>query len=74
MFGNLALMLTVIAVIAHFVGLLARAEAAQRVPWGNMYEFTISGSFVVVAGYLLLRKRSAWPGWGRSSPASCWCS
>ncbi len=64
MFGNLALMLTVIAAVAHFVALLGRAEAAGRVPWGNMYEFTISGSFVVVAGYLLLRKRFglAWMG------------
>jgi cytochrome c-type biogenesis protein CcsB len=64
MFGNLALMLTVIAAVAHLVALLGRAEAAGRVPWGNMYEFTISGSFVVVAGYLLLRKRFglAWMG------------
>jgi cytochrome c-type biogenesis protein CcsB len=64
MFGNLALMLTVIAAAAHFVALFSRAEAAQRVPWGNMYEFTISGSFVVAAGYLLLRKRFglAWMG------------
>ncbi len=33
------------------------AADPNRVPWGNMYEFTITGSFVVVAGYLLLRKR-----------------
>jgi cytochrome c-type biogenesis protein CcsB len=64
MFGNLALMLTVIAALAHLVALLSRGEAAGRVPWGNMYEFTISGSFVVVAGYLLLRRRFglAWMG------------
>jgi cytochrome c-type biogenesis protein CcsB len=66
MFGRLALMLTVIACTAHFVSLFARGMAADphRVPWGNMYEFTISGSFVVVAGYLLLRKRFglAWMG------------
>jgi cytochrome c-type biogenesis protein CcsB len=66
MFGRLALMLTVIACAAHFVALLGRGMAADpnRVPWGNMYEFTISGSFVVVAGYLLLRKRYglAWMG------------
>jgi cytochrome c-type biogenesis protein CcsB len=64
MFGNLALGLTVIAVLAHFVSVFARAEAVQRVPWGNMYEFTLSGSFVVAAGYLLLRKRFglAWMG------------
>jgi cytochrome c-type biogenesis protein CcsB len=66
MFGRLALMLTVIACVAHFVALVGRGMAADpnRVPWGNMYEFTISGSFVVVAGYLLLRKRFglAWMG------------
>jgi cytochrome c-type biogenesis protein CcsB len=59
MFGRLALMLTVIGCAAHLVGLVGRGMAADpnRVPWGNMYEFTITGSFVVVAGYLLLRRR-----------------
>jgi cytochrome c-type biogenesis protein CcsB len=64
MFGNLALLLTTVGCTAHFVALLGRGLAAGRVPWGNMYEFTISGSFVVVAGYLALRKRYglAWMG------------
>jgi cytochrome c-type biogenesis protein CcsB len=57
MFGRLGLLLTVIACASHGVALLSRGMAAGRVPWGNMYEFTITGSFVVVAGYLLLRKR-----------------
>ena len=59
MFGRLGLLLTVIACGAHFVGLVGRGMAADpnRVPWGNMYEFTITGAFVVVLGYLLLRKR-----------------
>ncbi len=59
MFGRLALMITYLAVAAHFVGLLGRGLAADpnRVPWGNMYEFTITGSFVVAFGYLLLRRR-----------------
>jgi cytochrome c-type biogenesis protein CcsB len=59
MFGTLALYLTVIGCAAHLVGLVGRGMAADpnRVPWGNMYEFTITGSFVVVLGYLLLRKR-----------------
>jgi cytochrome c-type biogenesis protein CcsB len=41
------------------VGLFARGMAADpnRVPWGNMYEFTVSGTFVVVLFYLLLRRR-----------------
>jgi cytochrome c-type biogenesis protein CcsB len=59
MFGQLALYLTIIGCAAHFVGLVGRGMAADpnRVPWGNMYEFTITGSFVVVLGYLLLRRR-----------------
>jgi cytochrome c-type biogenesis protein CcsB len=59
MFGALAFYLTIIGCAAHFVGLVGRGMAADpnRVPWGNMYEFTITGSFVVVLGYLLLRKR-----------------
>ena len=66
MFGRLGWLLTIIAAGAHFVGLFGRGMAADpnRVPWGNMYEFTITGAFVVVAGYLLLRKRYglAWMG------------
>ncbi len=59
MFGRLGLLLTIIAAGAHLLGLVSRGMAADpnRVPWGNMYEFTITGAFVVVAGYLLLRKR-----------------
>ena len=36
-------------------------------PWGNMYEFTLSGTFVVAAAYLLLyAAASGWRGWRRS--------
>jgi cytochrome c-type biogenesis protein CcsB len=66
MFGRLGWLLTIIAACAHLLGLVARGMAADpnRVPWGNMYEFTVTGSFVVVAGYLLLRRRYglAWMG------------
>ncbi|MGI8523723.1 MAG: c-type cytochrome biogenesis protein CcsB [Nocardioides sp.] len=59
MFGRLGVLLTGIGCALHFVGLLGRGMAADpnRVPWGNMYEFTVSGSFVVVLGYLALRKK-----------------
>lgn len=64
MFGRFGLLLTVLAAAAHLVALVARGLAADpdRVPWGNMYEFTLSGTFVVTAGYLLLyrRFRLAW--------------
>ena len=59
MFGRLGLLLTAIACAVHGVALLGRGMAADpnRVPWGNMYEFTLSGSFVVVLLYLVLYRR-----------------
>lgn len=57
--GRLGLMLTVIAAVGHFVSLLGRGMAADpnRVPWGNMYEFTVSGSFFVVVMFLALHRK-----------------
>ena len=57
--GRLGLLLTAFAAVAHLVALVGRGMAAEpnRVPWGNMYEFTISGTFVVVVIYLALYKR-----------------
>ena len=59
LFGRLGLLLTAIACAVQAVGLFARGMAADpnRVPWGNMYEFTLSGTFVVVLFYLLLHRR-----------------
>jgi hypothetical protein len=59
MFGRLGLILTAMAAAAHLVALVGRGMAADpnRVPWGNMYEFTLSGTFVVAVAYLLLRPR-----------------
>lgn len=59
MAGRLGLLLTVLAAAVHLVALVARGMAAEphRVPWGNMYEFTISGTFVIAALYLVTRRR-----------------
>ena len=66
LFGRIGLLLTILAAGLHLLGLVARGLSAEpnRVPWGNMYEFTISGTFVMVAIYLVLyRKFSlAWMG------------
>src|SRR5690348_4743925 len=53
--GRLGVLLTVIAAVAHFTALLGRGMAADpnRVPWGNMYEFTLTGTFFVAAFYLV---------------------
>ncbi len=57
--GRLGLLLTGIGAAGHFVSLLGRGMAANpnRVPWGNMYEFTVSGSFFVVLMYLVLHRK-----------------
>ena len=59
MAGRLGVLLTGIGALAHFIALLARGLAADpnRVPWGNMYEFTLSGTFVVVALFLATTRR-----------------
>ena len=55
MAARLALVLSIFGVVVHFVALVARGLAADpnRVPWGNMYEFTISGTFVVALIFVL---------------------
>jgi cytochrome c-type biogenesis protein CcsB len=64
LFGRLGFLITCIAVVVQAVSLFARGMAADpnRVPWGNMYEFTLTGTFVVALLYVVLyrRFRLAW--------------
>ncbi|MDT0183586.1 c-type cytochrome biogenesis protein CcsB [Microbacterium sp. ARD31] len=66
MTGRLGVLLTAVGALAHLVALVGRGMAADpnRVPWGNMYEFTLSGTFVVVALFLATtsRWRLSWLG------------
>ena len=55
--GSIGSMLLVLAVLVLGVGVVTRGIAAQRVPWGNLYEFAITGSFAVTAVHVLLRRR-----------------
>jgi cytochrome c-type biogenesis protein CcsB len=59
MTGRLALLLAGLGCALHFVALIGRGMAADpnRVPWGNMYEFTLSGTFVVMLIFLVSRRR-----------------
>jgi len=59
MAGRLGLLLTGIGAFAHVIALLGRGMAADpnRVPWGNMYEFTLSGTFFVVLIFLATNRR-----------------
>lgn len=59
LFGRLGYLLTCLAVAIQLVGLVARGMAADpnRVPWGNMYEFTLAGTWVVAFLYVVLYRR-----------------
>lgn len=47
-----ALFITVLAFLFHGAGAVMRGIAAARVPWANMYEFSVSGSLVIVGIFL----------------------
>lgn len=55
--GSVGTMLSWLAVLLVGVGVVTRGVAAQRVPWGNLYEFAITGTFVVTAVQAILRRR-----------------
>ncbi|MER7047865.1 c-type cytochrome biogenesis protein CcsB [Streptomyces jumonjinensis] len=65
LYGRIAISLTVLAFAVHAGGVLTRALSVQRAPWGNMYEFSITFSSVLVGAYLVLlaaKKKVRWLG------------
>ncbi|GAB2554000.1 c-type cytochrome biogenesis protein CcsB [Kribbella endophytica] len=62
--SRIGVLLTVLAFVMHAGGVLTRGLAVSRVPWGNMYEFSITASLAVAAVYLVLltRQRLQWLG------------
>ncbi|MFD9720515.1 c-type cytochrome biogenesis protein CcsB [Streptomyces sp. NPDC059076] len=65
LYGRIAISLTMLAFLIHAGGVVARAMSVRRVPWGNMYEFSITFSMVVVGAYLvflLAKKNVRWLG------------
>lgn len=56
-FGRTGVSLTVLGAGLHLAMLVTRGFAAQRVPWGNMYEFTAAISLVAVIAWLVVLRR-----------------
>lgn len=54
MFGRIGIALTVVGLICHIAAVVLRGVAADRLPWGNMYEFTSSSLIFLVVAYLVL--------------------
>jgi len=57
--GRIGLALTIVGCVLHLLGLVCRGLGSDpvRVPWGNMYEFTLAGTFGVSLMYLVMMKR-----------------
>jgi len=50
---RVAIIVLTIGAVLHGTGVVLRGIAASRVPWANMYEFSITGSFVVMTIFLV---------------------
>ena len=57
-FGRMGVALTIIGFLLSVTGVLLRALAAQRAPWGNMFEFTITAMVFIVGTYLIMLWRT----------------
>ncbi|WP_432533190.1 c-type cytochrome biogenesis protein CcsB [Kineococcus arenarius] len=57
------------AALLHLGSVVARGASVHRVPWGNMFEFALTGSLVVSVGYLVavVRAHRAGLGGGRDA-------
>ena len=55
--GRVAVSLTVLAFALHLVSVGARGLSAERVPWGNMFEFSVTGALAVTGVFLVLLSR-----------------
>ncbi len=54
-FARAAMALTVIAWVFHVAAAVMRGLAAGRVPWANMFEFTLTATAIIVAVFIALQ-------------------
>lgn len=54
---RLGVSFTILAWVIQLVGVVLRGIAASRVPWANMYEFSITGTLLIVAVFLVVLLR-----------------
>jgi cytochrome c-type biogenesis protein CcsB len=57
-FGRTGVALTIIGFLLSIAGVLLRALAAHRAPWGNMFEFTVTAMVFIVGAYLIMLWRT----------------
>jgi cytochrome c-type biogenesis protein CcsB len=55
--NRIATVFFIIATAALTLGVIARGLSATRVPWGNMYEFSITGALTFAIAYLIIGRK-----------------
>ena len=53
-FGRVGIALTLIGFSLSLTGVVLRGLAADRAPWGNMFEFTTTAMVLIVGAYLIM--------------------
>jgi cytochrome c-type biogenesis protein CcsB len=56
--GRWAVALTIVAAVLHLTAVTIRGVAVDRVPWGNMYEFTLVVGLIAVLSWLAVLIKS----------------
>lgn len=59
LFGRMGVALTVLTVVVLSAGVITRTLATERAPWGNMYEYSTTGTALLLLGYLALYKKAS---------------
>jgi len=54
-FERVATSLMVLGLLVHVASVVMRGIAAGRVPWANMFEFSLTGTAIIVGVYLLVK-------------------
>ena len=55
--GRIATLVYAIATVVLLLGVVARGLSAGRVPWSNMYEFSITGALTFSLAYLIVGRK-----------------
>jgi cytochrome c-type biogenesis protein CcsB len=54
-FERVAFALTVLGWVLHVIGTVLRGVAAHRVPWANMFEFSLTASAIIVGVFIVVQ-------------------
>ncbi|WP_144763405.1 c-type cytochrome biogenesis protein CcsB [Curtobacterium sp. 9128] len=54
-FERVGMAMTILALVLHVGSIVLRGIAADRVPWGNMFEFSLTGTGLIVLIFLLVQ-------------------